>query len=423
MTSATPALGPIYGERERVEVQRQLDRLLENSHFSNSKRFPSFLRFIIQEELDGRGDQLKERTLGIEVFGRDPGYDTTSDPIVRVTAAEIRKRIAQYYQDAAGPHELKISLPPGSYIPHFEWPRPAIAPDQTELPLVQVALPPKPTTSDSPQVVRFAVDQTDERRRGRTASWLLATSFLLIVLLAGGWSWIRSRPTTLDRFWSPVLNAPDPVVVCFPQSTIDGITLRDAADPLQQRRLEEKMNGVIVDDLQPLVSISGLLEMRHQRYGLMGEEATTLTDLRQGPAIFVGAFDNPWTLRLTRGLRFRFGNDPQMTQFWIEDTQSPSKTRWGVDRNVQQTTNNYRDYAIVARFRDSNTGQLAVIAAGIARGGTVAAGEFLTQSGNMDSIRPQAPKDWAGDNMEFVLSTEIIDGRSSPPKVEATYFW
>src|SRR5580693_6078244 len=113
----------IYGEKERAEVQRQLERLLGNPHFSNSKRFPSFLRFIVQEELEGRGDQLKERTLGIEVFGRDPGYDTTSDPIVRVTAAEIRKRIAQYYQESGHADELRISLPPGSYVPHFLWPR------------------------------------------------------------------------------------------------------------------------------------------------------------------------------------------------------------------------------------------------------------------------------------------------------------
>jgi hypothetical protein len=234
---------------------------------------------------------------------------------------------------------------------------------------------------------------------------------------------MRSRPSSLDRFWAPVLGSGDPVAVCFPQSSIDGITLRDAADPLQQKRLEEKMDGVIVDDLQPLVSISGLLEMRHQRYKLIGESAATLTDLRNGPAIFIGAFDNAWTLRLSRNLRFRFGNDPDMTHFWIEDTQSPLHTRWGIDRKVQQTTNNYRDYAIVARFRDANTGKLAVIAAGIARGGTVAAGEFLTQPADMDSIRSQAPANWAGQNMEFVLSTEIIDGRSSPPKVEATFFW
>ena len=90
------------------------------------------------------------------------------------------------------------------------------------------------------------------------------------------------------------------------------------------------MNGVIIDDLQPLVRLSGLLDIRHQRYSLIGENAATLTDLRNGPAIFIGAFDNAWTLRLTRGLRFRFGNDPQMTHFWIEDTQIPRSIRDGV---------------------------------------------------------------------------------------------
>src|ERR1700692_1685900 len=89
---------------------------------AQSKRFPTFLRFVIQEELEARGDQLKERTLGVEVFGRDAGYDTTSDPIVRVTAAEIRKRIAQYYQEPGHENELRVSLPPGSYVPQFHPP-------------------------------------------------------------------------------------------------------------------------------------------------------------------------------------------------------------------------------------------------------------------------------------------------------------
>ena len=122
MTDYGGVSAAVYGDAEKADILRQLERLLDNPHFSHSKRFPSFLRFIIQEELEGRGDQLKERTLGIEVFGRHAGYDTTSDPIVRVTAAEIRKRIAQYYQDSDSPDELRISLPPGSYIPHFEWP-------------------------------------------------------------------------------------------------------------------------------------------------------------------------------------------------------------------------------------------------------------------------------------------------------------
>jgi hypothetical protein len=403
-----------YSEQEKARIQVQLDRLLANTHFSNSKRFPSFLRFIVQEELEGRGDQLKERTLGIEVFGRDASYDTTSDPIVRVTAAEIRKRIAQYYQESGHSAELRISLPPGSYVPHFDWAN-AVTSDQSPLDSLSLQLEvPQPPTPAQPDVL-------SDRRVSRRS--LLAIFASLAILLAGSFLYVRSRPTALDLFWSPILTSGDPVVVCFPQSHLGGITLRDANDPSQQREMQESMSAVIVDDLRPLVSLSGLLELHNQRYILMGEDTASLTDLRQGPAIFVGAFDNAWTLRVTRGLRFRFANDADMTHFWIEDTQSPAHTRWSIDRHQQEATNNYRDYAIVARFREPNTGKLAVVAAGIARGGTVAAGEFLTQPANMETIKARAPRNWDGQNMEFVLSTEIIDGRSAAPKVEATYFW
>jgi len=411
MTAHSTGEVTLYSEEEKAGIRKQLDRLLHNTYFSQSKRFPSFLRFIVQEELEGRSEQLKERTLGIEVFGREAGYDTTSDPIVRVTAAEIRRRIAQYYQEPGHEFELRISLPIGSYIPHFEWPHTESASATAPEPILPVAV----KEPDPP-----AITPTTHL----TARWgLLAGAVLLAIFAVAGWYFIHSRPSTLDRFWAPMLGSRDPVVVCFPQSHFDGISLRNAADPTQQRQLQEKMSAVLVDDLQPLVSLSGLLDMRHQSYILMGEDATTLTDLRRGPAIFLGAFDNAWTLRVTRGLRFRFGDDDAMTHFWIEDTQSPTRAHWEIDRHLQEATNNYRDYAIVARFIDANTGKPAVIAAGIARGGTVAAGEFLTQPANMDLIKAQAPKNWDGQNMEFVLSTEIIDGRSSPPKVEATYFW
>jgi hypothetical protein len=421
----------LYSEEEKSEIQRQLERLLGNTHFANSKRFPSFLRFIIQEELDARGDQLKERTLGIEVFGRDAGYDTTSDPIVRVTAAEIRKRIAQYYQEPGHESELRISLPPGSYVPHFDYPQekkampqPAEA-ERTPVPVpltahgnrVPATAPPHPIAEDTAPFVSL------HHPTMSTTSWVAVIATVSLAVLATfGWLQMR-QPSALNRFWAPVLGSSDPVIVCFPRTMVADIELRDAAAPEQRHQIQERTSAVVLDDLQPLVSLSGLLEMRHQRYRLMGEDTATLTDLRQGPAIFFGAFDNAWTLRVTSQLRYRFGNDPEMKHFWIEDTQSPDRAHWVVDRNLQVATNNYRDYAIVARFLDPNTGKIAVVSAGIARGGTVAAGEFLTQPPNMEAIKSQAPQNWDGKNMEFVLSTEIIDGRSSPPKIEATYFW
>ncbi len=78
---------PLYTEQEKTTVNEQLDRILASPAFSSSKRYPSFLRFVTSHALEARHDLLKERTLGIEVFGRDPDYDTAADPIVRVTAA------------------------------------------------------------------------------------------------------------------------------------------------------------------------------------------------------------------------------------------------------------------------------------------------------------------------------------------------
>lgn len=99
-----PFTGGSYGTSipktalEKLAIRVQLERLLSNPYFSHSRRFPSFLRYIVNATLNGHADALKERTLGIEIFGKSAVYDTALDPIVRVTAGEIRKRIAQYYQ-------------------------------------------------------------------------------------------------------------------------------------------------------------------------------------------------------------------------------------------------------------------------------------------------------------------------------------
>src|SRR5215472_11127889 len=105
---------------DREAVREQLERILADPLFRNSKRFPVLLRYVVEQTLDGTSAELKERTLGVEVFGRQPNYDTNEDPIVRATAAEIRKRIAQYYQNPEHGSELRIQLHPGSYVPEFE---------------------------------------------------------------------------------------------------------------------------------------------------------------------------------------------------------------------------------------------------------------------------------------------------------------
>lgn len=390
---------------DKEAALRQLERLLENPHFHKSKRFPAFLRFVVTEALEGRAEGLKERTLGIEVFGKDPNYDTTEDPIVRVTAGEIRKRIAQYYQEPGHENEIRLLLPAGSYVPQF------YSPEEVAVAAPEVAkLPEVPKTPSRGALI--------SRR-----SLALYATLLVLMILAGVLAWRLSRPAPIDVFWGPFFKSPEPVLVCVAdQNQYSTIVLRDASDPKHQTTLNDRMVAVIIDDVSPLVNIAGLLSAHGRTLRVQGESVTSFSDLRQVPSIFIGAFDNGWTLRFTAPLRYHFANNPEMSQFWVEDRQRPGSRQWLLDRS-QQATGTYKDFAIVARALDPNTGQYVVVAAGIARGGTIASGEFLVDPTHMQELARVAPKDWEHKNIEIVIETQVIDGRSGPPRIAAVYAW
>jgi DNA-binding winged helix-turn-helix (wHTH) protein len=258
-------------------------------------------------------------------------------------------------------------------------------------------------------------------------SWPIVAGALLIVLLgslAATYAWKSTHRSAFDFFWGPVFSTNEPVLICIAdQNQYAAVALRDSDDPTHQILLKDNLTAVVIDDLNATIQVTGILKSNGRQYSLKGEGATNLTDLRNGPTVFVGAFDNAWTLRLTKPLRYHFANNPEMTKFSIVDSESPSQTNWNINRLEQMATNNYRDYAIVARFTDSNTGKLAVVIAGVGRGGTIAAGEFVTNPSDLAELANAASASGNKKNMELVLSTQIIDGQPGSPKIEAAYFW
>jgi hypothetical protein len=410
VSAANPA---DFSEVEKAAIEEQVERLLQNPYFSHSRRFPTFLRFVVRHTLAGQAEAVKERTLGIEIFGRHADYDTSSDPIVRVTAAEIRKRIALYYQEPGHDLEIRVSLPAGSYVPQFHWPQTEIATVGAGTALPEILVP-----------VAMVAPVHVSPRRAKFLRTLAVVGLLFCVAMGGMWWWRSAQRSAFDTFWEPVLNSGDPVLFCIAdQNQYTAIALRDAADPTHQTILKDNLSAVVIDDLSAVVKIAGVLQAHATKYSLKGEGSTTLTDLRNGPTVFVGAFDNAWTLRLTKPLRFHFANNADMTRFWIADDNAPDRIEWVIDRAQQQATNNYRDYAIIARFTDSTTGKIAIVAAGVGRGGTIAAGEFLIDPTHLSQIMNAARASAGKKNMEFVLSTEIIGGQPGSPKMEAAYFW
>jgi hypothetical protein len=407
---------------EKGAVEQQLEHLLASPLFHSSKRYGQFLRLVVARALDGQGSQLKERVLGIEIFERQADYDTNTDPIVRVTAAEIRKRLDQYYQDPKHSQEIRLFLPSGSYAPQFSWPgHPNGFPDGGTAPANGLAVikAESATVLANPPVLRSA------RLSARAKILVICAALILGVLaLVGAWAALRQpRSTLVQQFWQPFMTSAEPSLFCLAdQPQYASIRLRDAADPQHVTILPDTMVTVIIDDVDPLVDIAGMLRTSGKNYRVLGESSTNLTDLRRSPSVFIGAFDNGWTLRLTAPLRFHFGNDASMTKFWIEDRNNPEQRDWLLTRE-EQRTEDYKDYAIVARFTPPDTDQVSVVAAGIGRGGTVAAGEFLVNENRMEEILKQLPVDWRKKNVEVVLETQVIQGRSGPPRVKAVHVW
>ena len=102
-----------------------LQQVLASHAFAGSKRTQDFLELIVSHALEGEFDQLRERMIGAEMFGRPVSYDTGSDSVVRVKATDVRKKLAQYYAEAKEQPAVRIELPSGSYVPrfHFETPQ------------------------------------------------------------------------------------------------------------------------------------------------------------------------------------------------------------------------------------------------------------------------------------------------------------
>ena len=121
-------------------VRSALESVISSDAFAPSKRCQDFLRLVVEHALAGELDSLSERMIGAEMFGRPVDYDTSNDAVVRVRATEVRKRLAQYYREAAQTPVVRIDILPGSYVPEFHWSSPGKVADQVTTPVPSQAI-------------------------------------------------------------------------------------------------------------------------------------------------------------------------------------------------------------------------------------------------------------------------------------------
>jgi hypothetical protein len=417
--ACSPSLRP---EAEREAIHAQLERMLADPLFRNSKRYPNLLRFLVERTLQGQTEDLKERTLGIVVFQRKPDYDTTLDPVVRTTAGEVRKRIAQYYHEPGRQNEIRIDLPVGSYIPEIH------------IPALEV-LPGPPNLSPAPPKV-FAAPTFPSRTR-----WLrvgLVVALVAGVCLALVWASPWGTTNALQKFWTPLIHISSPVLLCVgqrpnirfvrlesPPGDQDAFLASGSPDHSGAGLTAEELylqgsQNLTIPDVTTLTKVAATLQSFGVSYRIRGESVASFADLRDGPVVLIGAFNNDWTIRLTGAQRFTFEQSGNTR--WIKDSQSPGGREWAVNLTTPYLQLN-QDFALISRRLDPTTDRMVVVAAGLLGYGTMAAGEFLTNPEYLAAMAKVAPRGWEHKNLQIVLSTKVIAGNSGPPRVLATYFW
>jgi hypothetical protein len=413
---------------EPAAIREQLQRLLAHPLFAHSKRYPALLSYAVEQTLLGNAGELKERSIGIEVFGRAPTYDANADPVVRITAGEVRKRLSLYYYDSSHTGELVVELPLGSYVPAFRLPETIVEP-AAEAPEAAAIVTPLPT-------IPLPVAGPPVRPRTSLFRWVVAGLLVVAGCAAGVFVGMRIRPapapdppSNIDLFWEPFTSSLNPTTFCLgePAKNIDMDSINSfeapVTAPAQTQKLYVRLHlsgNLALADVITLTRTAAALEARHKAFRVVPASEATFAQLREGPIVLIGAFDNIWTLRLTQKLRFGFESKDGVAL--IVDRNSQAKTTWATawDLPYQKLS---RDYAIVARIHDSTTGQPVIIAAGISEEGTEAAGEILYNPVYLNSLLAKAPTNWEKLNMEAVIETQVIEGHPGPPNILAVETW
>jgi len=424
----------------KSQIEKALEDILRSAPFRTSRQCQDLFRYIVEHSLACADDSLRERIIGIEVFGRAPNYDTANDPVVRLRAADVRKRLAQYYQSHSEPIQWKIEIPTGSYKAHFH----AAEVPVSHTPAAISVIPQKTEVASSTS------EATLTRNTGahkRSHLWMIGPILAAVAIVCAG---LLTRTTSragapFDSFWGPVLDASRPVLICTGSNRVYLLSEEARAryyknrprptdntpnlETLVRKEDLKTFTGkefipvtdtyLTIGDAAATSQVSSLLTARHHAYDLRFGSDLSFSDLRGTSAILIGAFNNSWTLNMTDNLRFVFESG-DTAEMHVRDKMDGSRSWWpkfSAERKFSE------DYAIVSRVLDPNTGTALVTIAGLDHTGTRAASDFVTNPQLFAAFVKDAPKDWSKKNLQLVLHTSVLNGIPQSATVVATHYW
>jgi hypothetical protein len=388
-------------------VRAELERILTSPEFKASKRCQDFLRFVVERALSGQSEDLKERTVGIEVFRRDPAYSTNTDGIVRINASEVRKRLAIYYADTARCNECRITLPTGSYIPVFsKLQRPAQEPK-----LVHILQPAMIGTVVDDAGVSIAPRRLKVRR---ITAWFAAVAMVAGIGTFLGIRSLSAKPqeTVVDKFWHPMFQDKTPIMI-IPAYVP---TYDPAANPPNGKFTLMTDQYVGGGDLVAAVKVSSMLEHLGHPFNLRMSADIRLDDLRNTPTVLIGYSNTQWK-DVTKKFRF-FIDDSSFGM--ILDNGKP--TEWYPHHQTPQH-HTEEDYAVISRAFDPETHSMIILISGCMQYGTEGAARVITNPDLLAPLLHNAPQDWEQKNLQLVVQFNVVANSPASSHLVASYYW
>jgi len=385
-------------------LKKYLNEISEGPAFKGSPRSMQFLEYVIWQSAAGKTEDLKERTIGVELFGRTPAYDTGEDAIVRVTASDVRKRLEQHYSGVGKASEFRISLPSGGYVPEL-----------IRIPRLGIdRLTHRSPLDESP------VEISGSEPSSRVASeyepsfdwkyWLLPIMGIVALIVGISLS-IVNRPgqtiTPRERVWGSssapwaalfdgsrrvLIVASDPNIEEIQRISHSSLSLSDYANQsylppgtsnlsLSEISLMKEIlrgNKISAFDGSIIANLASLMAPGQGRLMVKAARDFRVKDLQTDENfVFLGSpRSNPWTSMFDPVLDFQFAFDNQTQREFIRDVH-PAKDE---SRDYIPTAGGFdtgESFAIISVFHNPGYGGRVLIIAGASGEGTKAAGDLV----------------------------------------------
>jgi S-layer like family, C-terminal region len=442
----------IETEADFASLQQHLKEIVEGAAFKGSHRSGQFLTYIVEQSISGHFDALKERIIGVNLFGRSPSYDTGEDAIVRVTASDVRKRLLQHYGKYGNTSEWRISLPSGSYIPEISREPQSIAdlknsiashPEpNTEPKTPQLLAAAMPQVSDSvPQIVlRPEISKAND---GAGTRWRLLT-LLLVGLNLATWGifWIHSSRSAVSPIlpWSAFFRSqrPTQLIASDPNiAEIQGLTgaplsLSDYANqqyipnaaslsPQLISLCREILRGdkAAAVDTRIIASVAELAQAASNKINVHVARDIRLSNLyTDDNLILLGSpRSNPWSAVFNDQLDFRFAFDSRAQQEIIRNVHPRS----GEPSSYVPTAKGWatgQSFATISFLQNPGKDGQVLLLAGANAEGTEAAGELVTNRQKLSAALRQCGISSASPVTHFQLLLRLNTMAGSPSNVD-----